>query len=352
MKISKLQSILKDGEAFFVSGEVSRKYLTNYSSSDGYLLIKMDSSCFFVDARYFEDAQKKITNCNVELFEGFECIKHHMYGVKNIIVESDCVTLRQFEKYKEIFSPVSVSFGNKLDGELEKMRAIKSKDEIASLKTAQRIAEIAFDETLHFIKAGVSENAVAAFIEYSMRKNGSEKQSFDTIVRSGKGGSVPHGVPSEKKIETGDFVTMDFGAVFNGYHSDMTRTVVVGKASQKQKNAYNAVLEAQTEAIKTIKAGIICSDVDKAARDLLEKKGFGKYFCHSTGHGVGLEIHETPPVSQKSGYILKSGNVITVEPGVYIPGEFGVRIEDFGLVSESGFDNFTKADKNLIEILS
>lgn len=350
MRISKLQALLKDDEAFFISGEVSRKYLTSFSSSDGYLLIKKDSSHFFIDSRYFEDAQKKVENSEVELFDGFEGIKRHLNGVKNIIVESRYVTLRQFEKFKEIFAPIELSFGVELDNELERMRAVKDSDEITSLKTAQRIAETAFYETLRFIKAGLSENAVAAFIEYSMRKNGSERQSFDTIVLSGKSGSVPHGVPSEKIIETGDFVTMDFGAVFGGYHSDMTRTVVIGKASERQKNIYHAVLQAQEKSIKSIKSSAKCSDIDNVARDHLHSKGFGEYFTHSLGHGVGLEIHESPSLSPKSESVLECGNVITVEPGVYIPGEVGVRIEDFGVVTESGFENFTKADKKLIEI--
>ena len=351
MKFPVLQKLLKNDDAFLIFGEVSRKYLTCFSSSDGYLLVKKDEACFFVDARYFEDAQKKIDSCEVELFDGFDRIKRHLDGTKNIIVESNYVTLRQFEKLKGVFSPVAVNFGDEPDGELQRMRAIKSEDEIASLKTAQKIAEIAFDEALRFLKAGVSENAVAAFIEYVMRKNGGEKLSFDTIVVSGASGSVPHGVPGEKIISKGEFVTMDFGTVYGGYHSDMTRTVVVGRASERQRNIYNAVLEAQEKAIKAVKPGLKCSDLDKVARDHLSEKGFGEFFTHSLGHGVGLEIHEAPTVSAKCDRLLECGNVITVEPGVYIPGELGVRIEDFGLVTENGFDNFTKADKNLIEIV-
>lgn len=351
MKIEKLQSLLENDNAFLVSGEVSRQYLTSFSSSDGYLVIKKDDARFFVDARYFEDAEKKISVCAVELFRGFNSIKSFLGNdIKNIIVESDCVTLSEFEKYKKTFSDKNILSDNNFDSAIKNMRSVKDESEIINLKKAQSISEQALEETLAFINLGVTENQVAAFLEYSMRKHGGEKVSFDTIVVSGKKSSVPHGVPTDKIIESGDFVTIDFGTVFNGYHSDMTRTVVIGKASEKQLNVYNAVLEAQERAIKEIKPEIKCSQIDKAARDYLDSKNLAEYFCHSTGHGVGLEIHEFPTVSSKNDCLLKAGNVITVEPGVYIPGEFGVRIEDFGVVTKDGFENFTKAPKHLIEI--
>lgn len=344
--------MLCEDEAFLVSGEVSRRYLVGYSSTDGYLIITKKDARFFIDARYFEAAQKTITVCQTELFKGFDGMKNYLGGIKNIIVESSVVTLRQFEKLKEIFAPMKVSVNGEFDLAIEKMRQQKSAEEIALLIKAQTIAEAALYETLQFIRVGMTENEVAAFLEYSMRKNGGEKLSFDTIVVSGKSGSVPHGVPGGKKIELGDFVTMDFGTVVGGYHSDMTRTVVMGRASERQKNVYFAVLDAQKKAIETVKAGVKCSDVDKAARDLLKERGFGEYFTHSTGHGVGLEIHESPAVSEKNDSLLTVGTVITVEPGIYIPGELGVRIEDFGVVTKDGFENFTKADKNLLEIMS
>lgn len=351
MNIKSLQNILKDHEAFLVTSEVSRLYLTGFSSSDGYLIIKKNDVCFFTDGRYIEDAQKKITSCSSELFDGFDKIKSFLSDdIKTIFVENDYMTISELEKYKKIFDNYLISEKNILNSSLSEMRSIKNDDEIESLKKAQLIAEKAFYEILNYIKEGRTEIEVASYLEYCMRKSGGEKISFETIVVSGKSNSVPHGVPTEKKICNGDFVTMDFGTVINGYHSDMTRTIVVGKADEKQKEIYQTVLKAQTSAIETVKSSIRCSDVDKAARDFIEKAGYGNFFCHSTGHGVGLEIHENPAVSPKSDKILSTGNVITIEPGIYLPGKFGVRIEDFGVVTENGFINFTKADKSLIEI--
>lgn len=351
MKIETLQNLLNEDELFLICDIVSRKYLTDFHSSDGFLLIDKNSSVFLVDARYFEDAQKKVKYCECVLFNSFDDVRKQIGGnIKNIIFGKNCVTLAQFEKFKKLFEGKNVISDERLDKILEDMRSRKNSDEINCLKKAQKITEDAFIDTIKFIRSGMSELEIAAFLEYRMRIHGSQGISFDTIVVSGKSGSVPHGVPTYKKVENGDFVTMDFGATFNSYHSDMTRTVVVGKASERQKDIYNIVLEAQNEAIKTIKSGMICSKVDNTARDVIKKAGFGDYFCHSTGHGVGLKIHEYPSVSQKSNSVLKTGNVITIEPGIYIPNEFGVRIEDFGVVTEDGFDNFTSAPKNLIEL--
>ena len=181
-----------------------------------------------------------------------------------------------------------------------------------------------------------------------MRKNGAEAISFDTIAVSGANSSVPHGVPTAKKVSAGDFVTMDFGAVVNGCHSDMTRTVAVGFATDKMKQAYNTVLTAQIKALEGIKAGVPCSQIDRLAREVISAAGYGEYFTHSTGHGVGYEIHEAPNLSQKSEQILKAGDVVTVEPGIYLPAEFGVRIEDMAFVTENGCKNLTKSPKELI----
>lgn len=351
MKIKFLQDILKDNEAFFVTSEVSRLYLTGFSSTDGYLVVKKNDACFFTDGRYIEDAEKKVVSCNSELFDGFDRIKKFLSdNVSTIFVENDYITISELEKYKNVFDNYIISEKNVLNSSLIEMRSKKSNVEIESLKKAQSIAEKAFYEILNYIKVGRTEIEVASYLEYCMRKNGGEKVSFETIVVSGKKSSVPHGVPTEKKICNGDFVTMDFGTVVDGYHSDMTRTVIVGKADETQKEIYETVLKAQNSAIDAIKSSVRCSDVDKAARDVIENSGYGKYFCHSTGHGVGLEIHENPAISPKSDKILLSGNVITIEPGIYLPGKFGVRIEDFGVVTQNGFINFTKADKHLIEI--
>ena len=181
-----------------------------------------------------------------------------------------------------------------------------------------------------------------------MLKNGAECVSFETIAVSGKNSSMPHGVPCDKKIEKGDFITMDFGAVVEGYHSDMTRTVAVGEVSSKQAEVYKTVLDAQLKSLETLKAGVSCFDADAAARNIIENAGYGEYFGHGTGHGVGIEIHEAPRLSPKSDAILKAGDIVTVEPGIYLPDEFGVRIEDMAFITENGFENLTRTPKNLI----
>ena len=181
-----------------------------------------------------------------------------------------------------------------------------------------------------------------------MLRNGGEGLSFETIAVSGKNSSMPHGVPSDKRIEKGDFITMDFGAVVDFYHSDMTRTIAVGEVSSKQIEVYETVLEAQLKALKAIKAGEICKDIDKIARDVIKEKGYGENFGHGLGHGVGVEIHESPSFNPTCDYILEAGNIMTVEPGIYLPGEFGVRIEDMAVVTKDGCENLTICEKKLI----
>lgn len=349
MNIRELQLSLSRGEMFFIKSEENRLYLTEFQSSDGYLCICQDKAVFFVDGRYIENAEKKVKGCRTELLEGFGDIERFVNENKitRITVERERLTLSSYENLKKRFPGAEICFDGSADEKIRELRCVKSEGETKSIIKAQRIAEKAFDEILNFIKAGVSEIEIAAALDYSMRRNGGEGTAFDTIALSGKNGSVPHGVPTDKKVEKGDFVTMDFGCICNGYRSDMTRTVAVGFVTSRQEEIYDTVLKAQNEAISKIKAGIKCRDADKIARDIIGEKGYGKYFTHSLGHGVGVEIHEYPLLSSKSTETLKAGNVVTVEPGIYIPGEAGVRIEDFGLVTEDGFLNFTKAPKGL-----
>ena len=235
-----------------------------------------------------------------------------------------------------------------VDRAITSLRMIKSADEIALMKSAQEIAERAFTHILDFIKPGVTEREVSLELDYFMLRSGAEALSFETIAVSGVNSSMPHGVPSDKKIENGDFVTMDYGAVCGGYHSDMTRTVAVGNVSAEQKKVYDTVLKAQLAALEAMRPGVRCADADRAARDVIEAAGYGEFFGHGTGHGVGIEIHEEPRVSPTAVDILETGNVVTDEPGIYLPGQFGVRIEDMVLITENGFENLTKAPKELI----
>ena len=203
---------------------------------------------------------------------------------------------------------------------------------------------------LNFIKPGVTEKEIGLCLDYYMLRNGAEGLSFDTIALTGANTSLPHGVPGESVVKDGDFVLMDYGATYDGYHSDMTRTVCVGKPTEKMEQVYNTVLEAQLKSLEFIKAGVSGSDADKVARDIITKAGYGKMFGHSLGHGVGMEIHETPNASPSSKHIFEENMIVTVEPGIYIPDEFGVRIEDFVIVTADGCENMTRAKKSLISL--
>lgn len=331
----------------------NRRYFTDFSSSDGILVVTREGSIFFTDSRYIEAAKKTITCC--EVTEGkkvYEQIRDFLNakGVKNIAVEQSGITLAQFENLKqnENLKSFEIIGDNSLDKAIKTLRQIKSQAETDKIKAAQRIAEKAFEHILNFIKVGRTEKEIQLELDFFMLKNGAEALSFDTIAVSGVNSSMPHGVPSDKKIENGDFITMDFGAVVDGYHSDMTRTVAVGFVTDEQHQIYETVLSAQRNALSVLKAGVTCADADKAARDIIAAKGYGEFFGHGTGHGVGIEIHESPNLSPKSNAVLEAGNIVTVEPGIYLPGKFGVRIEDMAFITENGYENLTKAEKSLI----
>lgn len=341
---------LPENTAALVYTAINRRYLTGFESSLGFLLISKDDSCLFVDGRYILAAKRAVKNCRVELFTKISDSLNEFVNKNNIktLFCEDTITVAELKRFKEMLPCVEVTADCDLRKNIEEFRVTKSEYEVECIIKAQRIAEKAFQETLNFIKVGVTEREIAAYLEYKMKCYGSQMPSFDTIVVSGVKSAMPHGVPDGKLIEAGDFITFDFGAVINGYHSDMTRTVAVGFATDKMRNVYDTVLNAQLSAEKTVKAGVKCADVDKAAREIIANAGYGKYFTHSLGHGIGLEIHEAPTVSQMSETVLKAGNIISNEPGIYIEGEFGVRIEDMLLVTEDGSKNLTNCEKSLI----
>ncbi len=341
------------GENLLIITPVNRFYLSGFRSSLGYLFIIKGEAVLYVDGRYIEAAKSGVKE-GVEvrllskLSDAIAEIKDR-FCITEITYESD-ITVRESERLKELFGDVKAKASSSLSDELMNLRSIKTQSEIVCIKKAQSFAEKAFDNVLSFIRVGVSEKDIALELEYNMKKAGAEGISFGTIAVSGENSSKPHGVPTDKKIQNGDFITMDFGAVFEGYCSDMTRTVAVGFATDEMQLVYNTVLEAQENALRKIKAGASAGDVDLAAREVIEKAGFGKYFTHSTGHGVGLDVHEAPNLSPKNEKILVSGNVVTVEPGIYIEGKFGVRIEDMAKVEEKGAENLTNSKKSLIII--
>lgn len=336
--------------ALIISPE-NRKYFTGFESSDGFLITSENRAVFITDGRYIEAAEKQISNCEVKLLgktypQIAEILKE--MNCNRLLVESTRMTVSTYNSLKGVLKKIPVSTDTTLDTIINTLRSVKTEFEVESIIKAQRIAEDAFNHILNFIKVGVTEKEIALELDFYMLHHGGEGLSFETIAVSGANSSMPHGVPSNKKIENGDFITMDFGTIINGYHSDMTRTVAVGFATDEMKNVYDTVLKAQQNCLDNIKAGISCKDGDEFARSVIRNAGLGQYFTHSTGHGVGVEIHEFPNLSPASDSVLQVGDIVTVEPGIYIPEKFGVRIEDMALITENGCSNLTNAKKDLI----
>ncbi|MCH5296514.1 MAG: aminopeptidase P family protein [Ruminococcus sp.] len=353
-RIEKLRKILKSSdEALLITNEINVGYFSGFHHSEGAMIITQTSTTLLVDFRYIEAAQK-FAECNVICFSNgllksvTELCKNE--NINKIYIESSNLTVARYNIYKKHFDEHSIELdiSSKLDEAISNIRIIKSDDEFQKILKAQQIAESAYFEVLNYIKPGVSERRIAVELEYLMKQKGAERVSFDLITITGKKTSLPHGVPGEEIICEGDFFTMDFGAVYDGYHSDTTRTVAVKNATDEMKEIYLIVLKAQLAALDVVKSGVKCSDVDITARDIIRQAGYGEYFGHSTGHGVGLEIHEDPVVSYRSDTVLKHGMVITDEPGIYLPDKFGVRIEDMLFVTDDGFKNFVTLSKELI----
>lgn len=350
--MKRLEAYLEKGTAALILTEVNRRYLTNFASSLGFLFVTSDTATLIVDGRYLLAAKSKVKTAEVILMERVseqlgELVSRH--GIKNVLTETS-ITVAELDRVKAMLEGTEVSADGALTDFLSELRSVKTEREVESIVSAQRIAEKAFSAVLNIIKPGVSERDIAAELEYKMKLYGSEGEAFDTIAVSGYKSAMPHGVPDDKPIENGDFVTFDFGATVNGYRSDMTRTVAIGFATDKMRLVYDTVLQAQLAAEKAVRAGVSGFEADKAARDVITSAGFGEYFTHSTGHSLGLEIHESPNLSQHSNAPLKAYNVVTDEPGIYIPNEFGVRLEDMLLVTDTGCENLTTFEKTLIII--
>ena len=346
-----LAALLPEGaDGALMISETNRRYFTGFASDAGYLLLTKKKAFLLMDPRYSEAAAYSA--------DGAEVIEFHDLGetlgklvsenqLSCIALEGSAFTLNEAERIEKYLSPAETIKTKALDEAVSKLRIIKTSYEVECIMKAQRITEQALRETLPFVRVGAKEKDIALELEYRMRKIGAEGVSFDLIVISGRKTSMPHGVPGENLIRPGDFVTFDIGALYEGYHSDMTRTYAVGEISEKQKRVYQTVFDAQKKGLDAVRAGIPASDVDKAARDHIYHAGYEGCFGHSTGHGVGLEIHEQPAVSSKSTTILQSGMVITVEPGIYLPGQFGVRIEDTVVVTADGHINLCTVPKEI-----
>ncbi len=342
----------EDIQAVMITSDVNRRYFTGMKSSDGTILAFRDKAYLIIDFRYIEKARKTVTTAEVieqeRLFEQINSLmKKH--GANRVAIESQTMTVMGLSRIREFLDLyIDIDESDQLSVAINSLRVIKSDYEIDCIKRAQRIAEKSLRDILEIIEEGMTEREIALELNHRMFINGAEDLSFETIVLSGENTSMPHGVPSDRIVRRGDFILMDFGAVFNGYHSDMTRTVCVGEPSSEMREIYDIVLESQKLALDKARSGITGEELDSIARSFIEKHGYGQFFGHSLGHGVGLEIHEFPNVSQRNKNLLPVGSVVTIEPGIYLEGKFGVRIEDFVVLDENGCENMTNFPKELI----
>lgn len=339
-------------DAFVETFLINIQYLTGFSGSAGMLVLTPKASRLLTDARYTIQAREEVKSAQVQI-------------VRGPVLDAAGAMLKQAGRLRVAYSPsrmtvmqrgkLSRSAGGGVrwlqrEGLVEKIRSVKDDGEIATMRETARIAEESFRTVLPLVKPGVKEGDLAAEIEYHMRKGGASGPSFDTIVASGKRGALPHAHPTDRRVGKNELVVLDLGAILRGYCSDLTRTVFVGRAPRRVRDWYRAVLEAQQAARDAVRDGAKASTVDGAARAVLVGSGLGRYFTHSTGHGLGREVHEMPCVSRTSGDILRAGQVITLEPGVYMEGVGGIRIEDDVLVQVNGSEGLTNLDRELLEL--
>lgn len=350
IRINRVREAMKNMkiDGLLVTTPKNIRYLANFTGSAGNVLITPDTQYFITDFRYTEQAKEQA--------EGFEVIIHRtgIYDEVNKIltnekiqmlgIEADNMKVSTYSKLSEEFDAVLVQ----TSGVVEKIREVKDETEIALIKEAARITDAAFEHILTFIRPGITENDIANELDRYVKSEGSTGVSFDTIVASGVRSSMPHGVASNKIIEHGDLITLDFGCFYQGYTSDMTRTIALGEIDPKLKEIYEVVLEAHNRVIREAKAGMTGKEVDAIARDYITEMGYGEYFGHTTGHGIGLDVHEGPAIAARNEEALVPNNVITDEPGIYIEGLGGVRIEDDLIISETGAVSINQSPKNLI----
>lgn len=339
-------------DAMLLTAEPGEFYGVGFRG-EGTLLITASEAYYFTDSRYIEAAKKTVTGARItmtgmgrsalDLLEQTACA----CGIKRLGFEDGYTTVAQFNQLKARLKQCELV---PAQGLMLTLRAAKDDEELAAMRKAQRITEDAFTQILAFLRPGMTEQEAAARLIYELYLHGAQRLAFDPIVVGGPNGSLPHGVPGLRKIQKGDFITMDFGAWVDGYCADMTRTVAMGSVTPEMDQVYNTVLNAQLEGIRTAKAGLPGKEIDAAARTVIEEAGYGAYFGHSFGHSLGIEIHEGPNFAPSEERIMPAGAVVSAEPGIYLPGKFGVRIEDVIVLREGGCEILTKAPKELITL--
>lgn len=329
-------------------GDPNRNYMSGFTGDESFSIITLDKALFITDSRFTEQARQQVKDYEVvqykNSFANFLGEMTRELNIKKLGFEEDVLSYSIYNSYKSKVQSEMVP----LEGMVENLRVIKDKDELKCIKDAAGIADKAFEHMLKFIKSGMTEREIGLELEFTMKKLGAKDLSFPSIIASGERSCLPHGQATDKIVKDGDFLTMDFGCIYENYCSDMTRTIVIGKPNDKMVEIYNIVLEAQEKALKAFKAGVTGAQVDKVARDVIKEHGYGENFGHGLGHGVGRQIHESPRVSPLGTSVLQSGMVVTDEPGIYIPGFGGVRIEDLLVVTENGCEVLSKSPKNLI----
>lgn len=352
IKLQKLRKALEANEldAILITSPINRRYISGFTGSAGSVIVSTNDARFITDFRYTEQAGTEA--------KGFKVIEHKQgmgleiknqlkeMNVKRLGFEKDHTTYGQFEAYKETFEAELVP----VSGLVEEIRIIKTVEELGIMKKAAKIADDAYIHIQGFIKPGVKEIDVSNELEFFMRKQGADSSSFDTIVASGYRSAMPHGVASEKEIQSGELVTLDYGALYHGYCSDITRTVAVGEISDELRNIFDIVLEANLRGVKEIKPGMTGKEADATTRNYITEMGYGEHFGHSTGHGLGMEVHEAPGLSLRSSQKLEPGMVVTVEPGIYVAGVGGCRIEDDIVITETGNERLTFSTKEFIQL--
>lgn len=347
--IEKYRSLLNDEvQGLFLTSRYSRMYAAEYDIAEGYAVLGKNGARYFTDSRYIESAQKNIKDFEVIDFgrDLFGCLNRAVQelDIETLGFEDGYLTVSEYDLFSNKLNAKFVPMQEKINA----FRASKEPWEIERMKTAQEITDRAFTEVCGRVREGMTEKELAAELIYCLYKNGGEGLSFDPIVVSGPNSSMPHGVPGDRKLQKGDFITMDFGVLYQGYCSDMTRTVALGYATDEMKKVYQTVLDAQLAGIAISKAGVSGKAVDAAARDLITAAGYGDCFGHSYGHSLGLEIHENPNCNMRNENPMPLHAVCSAEPGIYLPGKFGVRIEDVVVFEENGCTVLTKSPKNLI----
>ena len=346
-RIKALQKVTKT-ECIMIASPENLFYYSGFTGKEAILVIGSTELLLFTDSRYLIQAKEEAPDFEIIDIKNKKAIDYMAEKkVKSIAYEAEFLSAKAFFALQERIEGAAFE---PIDSEILEQRAIKDSRELAMTKNAAELADAAFLKVLSSIRAGVREKDIAMALEWDMRKNGAQGASFEIVCASGLRSAMPHGTASDKIIETGDFVTLDFGCFFEGYASDMTRTVVIGKATDKQREIYETVLQAQKAALAVISAGVSGCDADKTARDIIKDAGYGDYFGHALGHGTGLMIHEQPVLSPRSEKKLVPGMLVTVEPGIYIENLGGVRIEDLVYVTEQGHLNLTTSDKELLEL--